>query len=175
VPVVAAYHDDAYDVVLVLHILCAIVGFGAVYLNGVYGAEIRKRRGSDAIAIYDANFRVSKIGEYLIYGVFISGFALVGMSDSVVEFSQTWVWLSIALFVIALGLSHGVLLPAERRMGVLLRETASAGRTPAGAAGPPPQAAEMARLGKRIGVTGVTLNLFVVVILVLMVWRPGGP
>ena len=31
--VLAAYRDDFYDFVLTLHILCAIVGFGAVFLN----------------------------------------------------------------------------------------------------------------------------------------------
>jgi hypothetical protein len=31
----AAYGSDAYNIVKVLHILCAIVGFGAVTLNGL--------------------------------------------------------------------------------------------------------------------------------------------
>lgn len=30
----AAYGSDAYNIVKVLHILCAIIGFGAVMLNG---------------------------------------------------------------------------------------------------------------------------------------------
>jgi hypothetical protein len=174
-PVVATINGGFYKLFLVLHILCAIVGFGAVYLNGVYGAEMKKRRGAEAIAIYDANYRVSKIGEYVIYGVFIFGFALVGLSDSVWEFSQTWVWLSIVLFVFGIGLSHGVLLPAVRRMGVLMREMASGGPPPAGAGGPPPQAAEMENLGKRVGITGAALNVLVVVFLFIMVWKPGGP
>ena len=32
---IADYSDVAYDSVLVLHIVCAIVGFGAVILNGI--------------------------------------------------------------------------------------------------------------------------------------------
>jgi Predicted integral membrane protein (DUF2269) len=172
--VLATTNGGIYKLVLVLHILCAIVGFGAVYLNGVYGAEMKKRRGTDAIAIYEANFRVSKIGEYVIYGVFIFGLALVGLSDSAWKFSQTWVWLASALFIIGLGVSHGVLLPAVKRMGVLMREMVAAGPPPAGApAGPPPQAVEMEALGKRVGAAGVFLNLLVVAILFLMVWKPG--
>ena len=82
-----------YDVVLVLHVLCAIVGFGAVLLNGVYGARIRglmqSGRGAEGLAVYEANFKVSQIGQYFIYAVFVLGLALVGMSDDVWDFDHT--------------------------------------------------------------------------------------
>ena len=159
-----------YKALLVAHIFCAIVGFGAVYLNALYGAEIRKRRGQEGLAVYEANFRVSQIGQYFIYGVFVFGILLVVASDDAAKFSQTWVWLSTLLYLVGTGLSHGVLLPAVKRMGVLMREMIAAG-PPQG--GPPPQAAEMAELGKRVGVTGATLDVLIVVILVLMVWKPG--
>ena len=161
-----------YKLVLVLHILCAIIGFGAVFLNGVYGNEMKRRKGPDALAIYEANWKVSKIGQYFIYAVFVLGLALIGMSDKEWKFSQTWVWLAIVLYVVAVGLSHGVLLPAVKRIGVLMREMVAAG-PPAG--GPPPQAAEMGQLGKRVAVTGTTLDLMLIAILVLMVFKPGAP
>jgi Predicted integral membrane protein (DUF2269) len=172
--VLATINGGLYKLCLVLHILCAIVGFGAVFLNGIYGQQMKSRlqsgRVAEAIGIYEANFTVSKVGEYFIYAVFIFGFALLGLSDSAWKFSQTWIWLAVVLYVIALGLSHGVLIPAVKRMGVLMHELAS-GPPPAG--GPPPQAAEMAALGQRIGVVGPTLNILMIVILFLMVWKPG--
>jgi hypothetical protein len=173
--IVAAYLDGLYKFLLVLHIFCAIVGFGAVYLNLLYGAQIRKHRGREGLAIYDANFFVSGIGQYFIYGVFVFGFLLVLVSDDVWKFDQTWVWLSMLLYVIALGVSHGVLLPAAKRMGVLMRELVDAGPPPAGGApaGPPPQAAELATLGQRVGVSSAFLDIMMIVILVLMVWKPG--
>jgi hypothetical protein len=170
VPILATTNGGFYKLFFVLHIFCAIVGFGAVYLNALYGQEIRKHRGPEGLAIYEANYRVSQIGQYFIYAVFIFGFALIGLSDSVWKFSQTWIWLSVVLFVIGIGLSHSVLLPSVRRMGVLMREMIAAG-PPAG--GPPPQAAEMEQLGKKIGATSATLNVLVVVLLFLMVWKPG--
>ena len=113
-----------YKFVLVLHIFCAIVGCGAVFLNGVYGAQMKQRLQSgkvaEAIGILEANDFVSKIGEYFIYAVFILGFAVIGLSDSVWKFSQTWVWLSVVIYLVAIGLSHGVLMPAVKRMGVLM-------------------------------------------------------
>ncbi len=174
--VLATISSGFYKVVLVLHILCAIIGFGAVFLNGIYGQQMKSRmqsgRGAEALGIYEANYTVSKIGEYFIYAVFVLGFAALGLSDSFWEFSQTWVWLSVVLFVVALGLSHGVLQPAVRRMGVLMREML-AGPPPAG--GPPPEAAEMAEIGKKLGAIGPVLDLIMIAILFLMVFKPGGP
>jgi uncharacterized membrane protein len=162
--------SDIYKIVLVAHILVAIIGFGAVFLNGVYANEMKRRKGPDALAIYEANWKVTKIGEYFIYAVPILGIALVGMSDKQFEFSQTWVWLALALYVVALGLSHALLLPAVKRIGVLMREMLAAG-PPVG--GPPPQAAEVEVLGKRAAAVGATLNLLLIVILGLMVFKPG--
>ena len=163
-----------YKLCLLLHILCAIIGFGAVFLNGIYGQQMKVKmqsgHGAEALGIYEANFKVSMIGEYFIYAVFVLGFALIGLSDSVWEFSQTWIWLAVVLFVVALGLSHGVMIPTVKRMGVLIREMAAG---PPPACGPPPQAAEMAELGKKMGTVGPILDLAVVVVLFLMVWKPG--
>jgi hypothetical protein len=176
VPVLATIDGGFYKFVLVLHILCAIVGFGAVFLNGVYGAQMKTRlrsgRVAEAIGIYEANEVVSKIGEYFIYAVFLLGFAVLGLSDSVWKFSQTWVWLSIVIYILAIGLSHGVLMPAVKRMGVLMHELA-AGPPPVG--GPPPQAAEMASIGQKLGVVGPILDLAMIAVLFLMVFKPGGP
>jgi|1186.fasta_scaffold14747_3 hypothetical protein len=175
-PVLANIDGGFYKFVLVLHILCAIIGFGAVFLNGLYGAQIKARmqsgRPAEAIGIFEANVFVSRIGEYFIYAVFILGFAVLGLSDSVWKFSQTWVWLSIVLYLIAIGLSHAVLQPAVRRMGVLMHEMAG-GPPPSG--GPPPQVAEMGELGKRVGAVGPVLDIILIVILFLMVFKPGGP
>lgn len=167
-----------YRLVLVLHILSAIVGFGAVLLNGIYADEIKKHQGPEGIAIFDANWRASvKWGEKFIYAVPIFGLALVGMSDKVIKFSHTWVWLALVLYVIALGIVHGIHLPNLRRMRALMGELAAMGPPPAGtqSAGPPPQVAEIERRGQTANMLGMLLSLFVVAILVLMVFKPGGP
>jgi len=166
----AAVGDDSYDLVLLLHILAAIIGFGAVFLNAIYGAQVRARRGSEGLAILQANFLVSKVGTYFIYAVFILGFLLVLMSDDVWGFGDTWVWLSMLLYVVGVGLSHGIQQPGVRRMIDLMEEMETAGPP---AAGPPPQAAEMQEIGKRLGVTGAALNILLIVILYLMVFKPG--
>jgi uncharacterized membrane protein len=157
----AAYDDTAYE----------IVGLGTVFLNGLYGAQANARRGPEGFAIAQANLKVTNVAQWFIYAIPIFGIALVFMSDDIIEFDQTWIWLSLVLYVVALGISHGLLFPAVKRMHVLMAEMING---PPPAAGPPLQAAEMERLGKRVAAAGLVLNLLVVVLIVLMVVKPGG-
>lgn len=168
----AEYGSDVYKIVLTLHILCAIVGFGAVFLNALYGRQAQARKGPEGLAIAEANYMVSKVGEYFIYAVVILGVALVLIGDPVVKFSQTWVWLALTLYVVGIGVSHGLLLPRVRRLMALANELNQSG-PPAAGSGPPPQVIEMETIGKQVGIWGASLNLLLVVILTLMVFKPG--
>src|SRR5262245_28641458 len=153
-----------------------IIGLGTVFLNALYGAQAKSRRGAEGLAIAQANLRVTEIAQYFIYAIPLFGIALVFMSKTngvqFYDWDQTWIWLSIVLYLAALGLSHGVLMPAVKRMQVLMGEVIAAG-PPTG--GPPPQAAEMEQLGKRIAPVGAALDIIVIVIVALMVFKPGGP
>jgi uncharacterized membrane protein len=172
--VLAEYGSDVYKIVLILHILCAIVGFGAMVLNAIYGQQAKSHKGSEGLAIAQANFLVSKIGEYFIYAVFLLGVALVLIGDPVNGFGQTWIWLAMALFITALGISHGLLTPRVKRLIALMTELNAMGPPAAGATGPPPQVLEMENVGKQVGIFGSILNVMLVIILSLMVFRPGG-
>jgi uncharacterized membrane protein len=172
VVVIAQYQSDVYNIVLTLHILCAIVGFGAVFLNALYGRQSQARKGPEGLAIAEANYMVSKVGEYFIYAVAILGVALVLIGDPVVKFSQTWVWLSLTLYAIGIGVSHGLLLPRVRRLMALANELNQSGPPSAGS-GPPPQVIEMETVGKQVGIYGASLNLLLIAILTIMVFKPG--
>lgn len=163
-------NSGIYKVLLVAHVLAAIVGLGGVALNGAYAAQAQRRPGPPGRAVSEANYSVSRVAEYVIYTIPLFGLALVWAADGAWALTQTWVWVSLALFAAALGLSHGVLIPGHRRINTLLAEM-EAGRPPVD--GPPPQAAELERLGKRQAAVGATLNALIVVFLALMVWKPG--
>lgn len=163
-------NSGIYKLFLVLHILSVVVGFGSVLLNGIYAARARQRPPAEGLAIMEANTFVSmRIGKVFIYLTAILGFGLVGLSDDAIEFSETWVWLSIVLFVLSMLVSELVLGPRVKRLVALQREVAS-GPPPAG--GPPPQAAEMGAIGSQVGALSGVLHLSFFVILVLMVWQP---
>lgn len=156
-----------------LHILSIIIGFGGVMLNGIYGAEAKKRKGPGGAAIGEANLAVTKIAEKVIITIPLWGIGLVLMSDGVWEFSQAWVIIALVLFVLVMGFATGVQLKNQKRMVGLAGELATAGPPPAGASGPPPQVAEMEALEKKLGMGGAFLSLMVVVLIYLMVFKPG--
>jgi hypothetical protein len=166
----AQYGSGVYKLVLVLHILVAIIGLGAVMLNGLYAAQAQKYQGPPGRAISEANFFVSNIGEYFIYAIPVFGILLVLLSDDLWKFSQAWIWISLLLYAIAIGISHSVLIPGHKKINALLAEMEQ-GPPPAG--GPPPQVTQIQELGKKQAAAGTTLNLFVVAFLVLMIWKPG--
>ena len=167
-------NSTLYNLVLVLHLVAVVVGFGTVFLNGAYGAEAKRRGGAGGLAIGEANFAVSKMAQYAIYAAGVFGVLLVILSDGAWEFSQLWISLSFLVFFVAMGLAQGLLMPAARRMNVLAGELAGAAPGGGGGGGGrPPQVAEKEALEKRLAVVGTILNLMVVALIALMVFKPG--
>lgn len=162
--------SGVYKLLLVLHILCAIVGIGGVTLNAFYGMAAQRRKGPEALAIAETNFDVSKVAEKFIYAVFPLGILLVLASDDAWSFSQSWISLSMLIYIAALGISHGLVFPTAKKMNSLMSDLAS--RPPA-PGGPPPEVAQLEALGKRIGMGSMLLHLATIALVALMVWKPG--
>jgi uncharacterized membrane protein len=165
--------DGTYKLLLVLHLTCVVVGIGGVMLNGVYGLQAKARPGPGGLAITEANHTASTIAEYFVYGIPVFGILMVLKFDAW-KFSQTWVWLSILLYVTALGIVHGIMVPNVKKMIELQKELVSMG-PPSGAptGGPPPQVGELERRGKTLATFGPMLNIIAVAIIILMVTKPG--
>jgi hypothetical protein len=98
------------------------------------------------------------------------GLLLVWASDGAWELSQTWIWLSIVIYVAALGVSHGIVMPTAKAMNGLMRDLVS--RPPAPGR-PPPEVARLQALGKKIGMSSMLLHVATVALVALMVWKPG--
>lgn len=164
--------SETYKLVLVLHLLSVIIGFGSVFLLGVYGVKAKNRGGRDALAIAQTNYEVTtQWSEWFIYAVPVTGIVLILVSDDLWKFSQTWISISFLLYIVALGIVHAAHLPNIRKMNALMADMV-AGGPPAGG-GPPPQVSELEQRGQRAAILGGILNLIVVVVVVLMVWKPG--
>jgi hypothetical protein len=166
----AEYGSNLYKLTFLLHMLVAIVGLGAVMLNGLYAAQAQQRQGPPSRAIAEANFAVTKVAEYFIYAIPVFGILLVLESNKLWKFSQTWVWLALVVYAIAIGISHGVMFPGTKRVVELMKEMES---SPPPAGGAPPQVAELQAVGKRLATGGMILDLIVVVLLYLMIFKPG--
>lgn len=82
----AAIGDTPYDIVYLLHIISVIIGTGAAFVVPILVVQMRKA-GHDPAPVEQASASVMAPA-LLAAGVF--GGALVGFSDDVYDFSQTW-------------------------------------------------------------------------------------
>lgn len=153
---------DLYQLVLVLHILAAIIGFGGMFIAGFYGNEARQLPGREGLAVANTTLKVTgRIPTVAVSAVPILGILLILLSDDFWKFSEAWISLSFLLYIVLMGLATGLQVPTIRKL-VAMR---------AGADGA--QSFEMQRLGKKAATVGAVVNVLWVIILFLMVFKPG--
>jgi uncharacterized membrane protein len=169
--VLAESGSGVYKLSLVLHLLTVTVGFGALVAMGVFGARAAGQSEREGPVIFDYVV-TSRWAEWVIYAVPVFGVTTLLLSDDVWKFSQTWVSISFVLYIAIIGVYHGAHRPNLVRMNALMKEL-SAGAGSQAVGGRPPQAAELEARGQRAGIFGGILNLLLVVVVVLMVWKPG--
>lgn len=170
------FNSGAYKLVLLLHILAAIAGFGPTLLAPAFAAQARAKRGKEGLAIFDATYTViSTYATWIIYSVPVFGILLVLLGDPPWSFSQAWISMSFLLYIVAIGIVHAVHQPNLRKMGELMAQMTEGPPPGASGGGPPPQVAEIESRGQRAALVGGLLNLILVLILILMVWKPGAP
>lgn len=95
--------------------------------------------------------------------VFVLGFGVMGMSESKdhLSFADTWIWLSVVCYVIAFLVTMFLVIPSMRRAAAALE---AVGEPAAGAAESPRYPAIAAGSG--------IASLLLLVVVILMVWRP---
>lgn len=155
---------------VLLHIICAIGGFGALVHRSLV-LDLARRRGDAAaagvLAVYG---QISQVGEVLVYGVLLFGLAAVAAAPSGISFAKPWVGAAIGVYIVMVGVLHGLVRPAERRYRRTMLELA---QMPAMAPPKrPPQLAELDRLYRRIGAGMGIFNVCLIGALYLMVFRP---
>jgi hypothetical protein len=166
--------SDLYRVLVVAHLLCVIGGFGTLAYNGLF-LSLARRRGPAGMAALDINRQVSGLAELLVYGAFLFGIGAVATSRSRWTFSQGWVSAAFALFIVDVGVLHGVIKRSQREYFALAEQLATSPGD-GGATALATRSTEAARLSaieKRISLGWGLFNLIVVVVVVLMVFRPG--
>lgn len=150
------------DIVIFLHVLTAIVGFGGVFLNGIYAKSATGMPAAEGLAVLETNRKASKVSEWMIYATFLFGLAAAGMEPAL--FRETWLSAAMLLYIIYVALSLALVQPASRKLTELYR-TAAAGN------GEVP-ASEADSLNKKISIVGGINHLLFAVTLLLMVAGP---
>jgi hypothetical protein len=151
---VASGHAGIFDVLLVLHVLSAVIGFGSVAISGIYGAGARHpdRPGSreETTRYFGSRGRA----ELLILAVPVFGAVALGFRPSGADFSDVWVIAGFVAWLAAAAALVGVVRPAEK----MIRESAP---------GP-----ALAAAGRRLMWASAACDVLFVGAFVLMVTQP---
>jgi uncharacterized membrane protein len=158
-----------YKILLFLHVACVIAGFGAVGWNALHAARARRDAGG-SVDPTEANGEIGRVAEFVIYAVFILGILVAATSRSVWKFSQGWLSASMALYIVAIGVLHGVVRRSQKEYRKLAASLASA---PPGGGSRPPEVDRLDQLQQRIALGWVLFDVIVLVVLWLMLFTPG--
>lgn len=148
--ILAAYRDTGYNLVLFLHIVAALVAMAPAVVHPIL-FELEKRRGdADPVALAGRIAAASRIYAIAVVVAGLIGIGLISMSDDVIAWGDTWVWLSLVVWIALNGVLHGAMLPAEKALA----------------------GGDRAAM-KKIDTVGPVLGVMVLVLIYLMTAKPG--
>jgi hypothetical protein len=149
-----------FKLLLFLHLLAAIFAVGP--LVGAATTASRALRNADGAAATSAA-RMIRLYSYVSVVVVILGMGLMSQkapwdsSEEVGQMGDTWIWLSLLLWATAMAVSLGVLAPSLSKAAAEIGTGGSADS-----------------LVGRVAAAGGVVGLIFAVIVVLMVYQPGG-
>ncbi len=153
-----------YTSLLLLHVLCAVVGFGTMVATGVQAARARRGPsgpGSEGVRRY---FRpgVNWAGRAL-YGVPVFGFSLIAASQGAFRTGDGFVVIGLVIWLTATLVAEALVWPGERRIQVEL--PASWGDEGDGARA-------LDRECRRVAISAAVLAVLFLAATVIMVGKP---
>ena len=153
-----------YNLVLLLHILTVVVGFGGFIASAAYARLARERGGAEGLAISEAGAVVTKrVAQSAFYAVPVFGILLVVLSDGTFGFEEPWISLSFVLYIAAAVILLAVIVPAQRQSNQLAAGQLAGGKGQGG----------LDRLDKKLAAFGGVFNLLFLALLALMIFKPG--
>jgi uncharacterized membrane protein len=159
-----------FNILVMLHVLCVIGGFGALAYNGLYVSLAQRRPGGGTGAVLEINKLVSGLAEILVYAAFLFGIGAVASSHSQIKFGQAWVSAAFAVYVVDIGVLHGWIRPNQRRHAEVVDRLE---RPPVEGADRDADVASLRSWEKRVGLGWGVFNVLVVGAVYLMVFQPG--
>ena len=163
--------STGYRILVMLHLLCVIGGFGAVAYNALYVSLAQRRPGaSGSSAVLEVNTLVSGLAELLIYAALVFGVGAVTASQSQVKFSDAWVSAAFAVYLVDIGILHGWIRRHQRRYTAIVRHVEESHPAPGTR---PSELTELEGLEKRVALGWGVFNVLVVGAVYLMVFKPG--
>lgn len=150
-------------ILLLIHVAGAIIGFGPTFTFAILGPMAGKAGPQGGLALLEGMEAIEKKLVVPVAMVFqpLSGLALIFVAGYAASFfSHYWLWIGILLYAIAFYLA---IFGQNRRLARMI-ELAKAG----------PPTPEFIATAKKVAQTGPIITVLLVVIIVLMVAKPGG-
>lgn len=168
-----------FHLFLFLHIVAAIIAFGPTFAFPLIAGLARKQPQHTPFALRAIEVMEERLVMPFVLTMPISGL-LMAFNIGVDWGRNVWLIVAVVVYVAAVGFSVAVQAPTVKKMLAMVSPGAHGGAPsmqpmPAGPgaahAGPPPA---FLALAKRMQMGGMLLSLAFFVIVVLMIWRPGG-
>lgn len=159
-----------FKILVLLHVICVIGGFGALAYNALYLSLAQRRPGGGTSAVLEVNRMVSGLGEALIYAALLFGIGAVGSSHRQIGFGDAWVAAALAVAVVDIGILHAWIRPNQRHYTAVVQKLEA---PPAPGESRDTAVAELKALEKRVGFGWGVFNVLVIGALYLMVFQPG--
>jgi hypothetical protein len=159
-----------FKILVLLHIVCVVGGFGALAYNALYVSLAQRRPGGGTSAVLDVNRMVSGLAEALVYAAILFGIGAVGTSHKHITFGEAWVSAALAVAVADIGILHGWIRPNQRSYTAVVQRLEA---PPAAGESRDADVAALKALEKRVGFGWGAFNVLVVGALYLMVFQPG--
>ncbi len=154
-----------YNIVLLLHIVAAVIGFGGFVALGRQHAQAYRATAGEARVLLASARSGFNLPMYALYAVFVLGIVLVSVSDGDISFGAPWISASFVVWFLAVGALHGMLRPAVKA----LEERAAAMGAGASLEGD----ADADAAAKKIAGGELVAQLLMTVAIILMIWQPG--
>ena len=161
--------STGFNILVLLHVLCVIGGFGALAYNGLYMSLAQRRRAGGTSAVLEVNKLVSGMAAMLIYAALLFGIGAITASHKTIKFSEAWVSAALAVYLVDVAILHGWIRPRQRRYSALV-DKLEKGVEPDGRE---TDYAALKGLEKHVGFGWGAFNLLVVGAVYLMVFQPG--
>jgi len=152
--ILAAWRDSTYNLFLFLHVVAVVITFAPAVINPMLERYFARSGGEPVLqswagftSTYTRTFTLGGLGALLLTGI-----VMIILSDEAIEFSETWISLSFLLWFALGGVISAMVLKGEKQV----------------AAGDLAGAKLIARGGTIATILGL-------VVLYLMVFKPGSP
>jgi hypothetical protein len=110
-----------FDLLLIGHVACTIIGFGALCTSGVQAERLSRSRQAGVPATLRRYFAPGfNWAGRILYGVPVFGFLLLADSGGHLRVQDAWVVAGLVLWSVATVVAEVVLWPAERRIQVAI-------------------------------------------------------